>query len=543
MQKMNANGAPLFFAAFLFRYRHIERCIEQSGQVMLEVSCDRHTLLFCEQGEGRIYIGRESHPFVSGKIYPLAPGENYQLEHDRPNALKYIVLHYDAIHMVTGDPELYTRPLFEIRDRLNGFSPAQISGMLDLLHSGRQYRTDAEYSRLNVQFHKLMELIVTRYTLPKTEQSPEARVQGTIQYVDEHYAQDISVQKLARLANLRPAQFTALFRQITGRKPLEYLNYVRIEQAKEWLALSDEPLRDIASRVGFRDEYYFSRRFRKHTGLAPRQYDKSLQRQTLVQDWAGHELNIPRTPERILFYGESAGDLLALGIPVLDHASHDALTPLDLEWTVQKQPDLILFDSSNEQLYQRLSRIAPTLMYNSHADLEERMRRVGSWFGMGPEAEAWLGAYHRRSEEMWDSVQPWIRPGETASVLVHHRGARLFVMGNIGLAPFLYHPKGFIPVSKVQDAMSAGRAYKEISTESVSQYAGDRIFVMMPESDTARMATEHLFESDEWKALHAVKSGQVYKLEERVWNMGDALTSCRLQSLLPELLNGLDVSV
>ncbi|WP_337033031.1 ABC transporter substrate-binding protein [Paenibacillus illinoisensis] len=170
-----------------------------------------------------------------------------------------------------------------------------------------------------------------------------------------------------------------------------------------------------------------------------------------------------------------------------------------MEWTVQKQPDLILLDSTNEQLYQRLSRIAPTLIYNSHANLEERMRKVGSWFGMEMDAETWIGSYHRRTEEMWSSIKPWIQLGETASVLVHHRGDRLFVMGNIGLAPFLYHPQGFTPVCKVQEALAAGRAYKEISTESISQYAGDHIFVMMPESDEAREATEKLFESEEWK--------------------------------------------
>lgn len=542
MQQMIANGNPLFFSAFLFRYVHIRRHIETSEKVMLEVSCERHTLLFCEQGEGRIYIGSELHPFISGKIYPMAPGENYQLEHNRSGELRYTVLHFDAVHMVTGDPELYTRSLFEERDRMNDFSPGTLFGMLDLLESAALYQTDAEYSRLNVHFQKLMELVLSRYTLPKTEQSPDVRVQSTIQYVDEHYAQDISVQKLARLANLRPAQFTALFRQITGRKPLEYLNHVRIEQAKEWLSLSDEPLRDIAGRVGFRDEYYFSRRFRQHTGLAPRQYDRSLQRHTLVQDWAGHEVIIPGHPERILYYGDSAGDLLALGLPVLDGKAYDVLPSIDLEWTVQKQPDLILLDSTNEQLYQRLSRIAPTLIYNSHASLEERIRKVGSWFGMELDAETWIGSYHRRTEEMWSSIKPWIQLGETASVLVHHRGARLFVMGNIGLAPFLYHPQGFTPVSKVQEALAAGRAYKEISTESISQYAGDHIFVMLPESDAARAATEKLFESDEWKELPAVKKGKVYTLDEQVWNMGDALSYSRLQSQFPELLKRTDPS-
>ncbi|WP_321573899.1 ABC transporter substrate-binding protein [Paenibacillus sp. P13VS] len=75
-----------------------------------------------------------------------------------------------------------------------------------------------------------------------------------------------------------------------------------------------------------------------------------------------------------------------------------------------------------------------------------------------------------------------------------------------------------------------------MSTESISQYAGDHIFVMLPESDAARTATEKLFESDEWKELPAVKKGKVYTLDEQVWNMGDALSYSRLQSLFPELL-------
>ncbi|WP_405117813.1 AraC family transcriptional regulator [Paenibacillus sp. FSL H8-0317] len=538
MQALDADGGALFFSAFMFRLDHLVRRIEPPEQVMLEVACEKHAFLICEEGDGHLYIGHEQFPFTTGCVYPLSPGEVYQIEHRNNSELKYIIMAFDVIHVLTGDPELFTRAVFEHRNQLNGYPYAPLSGLLEQMYVIRNYKTDAEYSHLNAQFQKWMEMIITRYTSPKTEQSMEARLHSTIQYVDDHYAEEITVQKLARLAEIRPVQYTTLFRQLTGHKPLDYVNHVRIKHAKDWLRKSDEPLRDIASRVGFKDEYYFSRRFRQMTGLSPRQYDRSIQQQMLVQDWLGHDVNIPVNPERIMYYGDSAGDLLMLGIQLLEDRTYDAVAPVNVEAAVIMKPDLIIFDSSNEQQYEQLYRIAPTLAYNSHATLEERMRRLGSWFGRQPQAEQWLTSYAERTEQMWAKIHTVIEEGETASVFTYHRGARLFVMGNIGLAPMLYHPMGFRPVTKVKEALAAGRAYKEISAEAVRQYAGDHVFVMLPEEVVARQATEMLMKSPTWQALPAVQNGRVYPVEESTWNVGDALTSDRLLTLLPELLCG-----
>ncbi|QLG39768.1 AraC family transcriptional regulator [Paenibacillus sp. E222] len=536
MQALNADAGGLYFSAFMFRLAHLEQRIEPPEQVMLEVTCDKHTFLICEEGEGRLYIGYEQFPFTTGCVYPLSPSEGYQIEHGNRMELKYMVISFDVIHVLTGDPEQYTRPVFEHRNQLNGYPYAPLSGLLEQMYAIRDYQTDAEYSHLNAQFQRWMEMVITRYTSPKTEQSMESRLHSTIQYVEDHYAEEITVTKLARLADIRPVQYTTLFRQLTGHKPLDYVNHIRIKHAKDWLRKSDEPLRDIATRVGFKDEYYFSRRFRQMTGLSPRQYDRSIQQQTLVQDWLGHDVNIPARPERIMFYGDSGGDLQVLGIGLLGDQTYDAVAPVNVEEAVRMRPDLIIFDSTNEQQYDQFSRIAPTLAYNSHATLEDRICRVGSWFGKQAEAEKWLSSYQERMEKMWMKIHASIEPGETASVFTYHRGARLFVMGNIGLASLLYHSMGFRPVTKVKEALVAGRAYKEISSEAIRQYAGDHIFVLVPEEVIARQATEKLMHSPSWRALPAVQKGQVYGVEETTWNLGDAMTSNRLLTLLPELL-------
>nr|WP_285858723.1 ABC transporter substrate-binding protein [Paenibacillus sp. MER 99-2] len=225
-----------------------------------------------------------------------------------------------------------------------------------------------------------------------------------------------------------------------------------------------------------------------------------------------------------------------MDLPILHQQAYDAVQPIDVEETVEMKPDLIIFDSSDEQQFEQFSRIAPTLAYNSHATLSDRIHTIGSWFGKYAEAEAWWSTYTENEMNMWQKMQAFIQPGETASVFVYHRGARLFVMGNIGLAPMLYHPLGFQPVVKVQEALAAGRAYKEIAAEALYQYAGDRVFLMLPEDPIARQATEALMQSAVWQGLNAVKKGHVYLLEETIWNLGDALTRMNLLNLLAELL-------
>ncbi|MCK6076430.1 ABC transporter substrate-binding protein [Paenibacillus silvae] len=138
---------------------------------------------------------------------------------------------------------------------------------------------------------------------------------------------------------------------------------------------------------------------------------------------------------------------------------------------------------------------------------------------------------------MWEKQGKVIPLGKTASVLTYHRGARLFVMGNIGLAPLLYHPLGFRPVHKVQEALAAGRAYKEISANEVHEYAGNYLFLMLPQEPAARHATERLMQSPEWGNLTAVEKGRVYPLEELVWNSDDAQTCEQLLGKLPDLLD------
>lgn len=93
-----------------------------------------------------------------------------------------------------------------------------------------------------------------------------------IRYISQNFSRPLTLDETAQHVHLNPAYFSTLFKQSTGSSFKEYLNMVRIEESKRLLANTDHSIIDIALATGFEDQSYFSKVFKKYTGLTPRQY-------------------------------------------------------------------------------------------------------------------------------------------------------------------------------------------------------------------------------------------------------------------------------
>jgi AraC-like DNA-binding protein len=82
----------------------------------------------------------------------------------------------------------------------------------------------------------------------------------------------LRLAELAELAELSPSQFTRAFRLALGTSPIDWLRQTRIEQAKRRLRESGDTLKEIAAQVGYGDQFYFSRDFKRMTGQTPRDF-------------------------------------------------------------------------------------------------------------------------------------------------------------------------------------------------------------------------------------------------------------------------------
>jgi AraC-like DNA-binding protein len=105
---------------------------------------------------------------------------------------------------------------------------------------------------------------------------PPRVVRRLREHIDSNIGQRISVEALAKLANLSIWYFARAFKQSVGVTPHNYLMRQRVERAMELLSGTDMRLSEIALATGFADQSHFSRRFRQHVGMSPRDYRWSI---------------------------------------------------------------------------------------------------------------------------------------------------------------------------------------------------------------------------------------------------------------------------
>ena len=89
------------------------------------------------------------------------------------------------------------------------------------------------------------------------------------EYIEQNYRSDISINEVAGIMNVTPTHLCMVMRKNIAMTPLEYLNILRIGEAKRLMMETSMNISEIAFEAGFKDHNYFSRLFRKKTGFSP----------------------------------------------------------------------------------------------------------------------------------------------------------------------------------------------------------------------------------------------------------------------------------
>ncbi|WP_070000908.1 helix-turn-helix domain-containing protein [Cellulosilyticum sp. I15G10I2] len=97
-------------------------------------------------------------------------------------------------------------------------------------------------------------------------------IKRAIQYIKQNYMNKITLEEVASAVHVSPNYFSKIFKEESGINFATYLNQIRIEGAKKLLAADETSLADVAYLAGFEDQSYFSRVFKKYTGLSPKRY-------------------------------------------------------------------------------------------------------------------------------------------------------------------------------------------------------------------------------------------------------------------------------
>jgi AraC-like DNA-binding protein len=212
-----------------------------------------------------------------GKMFMLGPGIRHQeLPGDAPP--RYIAV------MIAK--KLFEREVRAYRNasikHIESMFFDVVPGLLPLL---KRFMAEADQAfpgskaildALSVQIcHSIMRGLL-KISAPHDKLSERVEVNRVIEHLHSHIEEKLTVGSLASVACLSPSHFLRVFKQETGKSPMEYVNDLRMERVKKLLLAGDKSMTQIALDCGFGSPSYLSACFHKQYKLTPSEYQRSL---------------------------------------------------------------------------------------------------------------------------------------------------------------------------------------------------------------------------------------------------------------------------
>ncbi|MBB1124076.1 AraC family transcriptional regulator [Limosilactobacillus albertensis] len=123
--------------------------------------------------------------------------------------------------------------------------------------------------------------LVTEYPNKREKDSSEAnkQMQLAIYYLQENYRNsDCTITSLCHHINISRSYLYTIFKREMNLSPQKYLSQLRMEDAKQLLLNSNNPIQDIAHRVGYKDEFTFSKAFKRYDGFSPQMFRNNIRK-------------------------------------------------------------------------------------------------------------------------------------------------------------------------------------------------------------------------------------------------------------------------
>ena len=114
---------------------------------------------------------------------------------------------------------------------------------------------------------------------------PFRELDDVVDHVVSRYAEPLDVRHLARMVGLSVSQFDRRFKRFLQTTPQEFILRVRVHAARRMLVATDKSVAEIALATGFCDQSYFTKQFKRQTGMPPSHYRRAYQDKTTAAAW------------------------------------------------------------------------------------------------------------------------------------------------------------------------------------------------------------------------------------------------------------------
>lgn len=240
---------------------------------------DSYELLYLYSGERCFFINDRTFKMQAGDLCLIHPNVLHRATSEGCPECEGILLYFHERFLSPNQP---LHELFSIDDiyvTLPVYERTVVEELFQkMLH---EYKTREPGYTLNLQGLTLQLLALLGRWLKKHQAkdihfpSPmHQKISEIARYINHHYQEDLSLESLAHRFYISPSYLSKIFKRVTNFTLIEYLNNVRVKEAKRLLLETEKKVVEIAEEVGFGSITHFGRVFKEITGHPPAYYRK-----------------------------------------------------------------------------------------------------------------------------------------------------------------------------------------------------------------------------------------------------------------------------
>ncbi|WP_346839480.1 AraC family transcriptional regulator [Microbulbifer sp. SAOS-129_SWC] len=246
-----------------------------AGHHMIRDHHDDYLLLFCETGIGELEAGNFCGSVENGDVVVLPRGLPHRYRADDANPWTIFWCHFRG---GLADAFLAHAGLTRSMPLLKGVAePALKSSFKSLLSIARTGYGKAAFVHSANQLRQILTLLA-RLQKKRAQRQKGFDYEVIRNYMRDNLDQMLSLEELAALCNLSKYHFAHKYKELTGYAPLQHFIHMKVERACFLIDSTRFSVAQISFQLGYDDPLYFSRVFKRVTGLSPSKYRNSMHR-------------------------------------------------------------------------------------------------------------------------------------------------------------------------------------------------------------------------------------------------------------------------
>ena len=247
------------------------------------------SIIWMQQGSAELSIGYISCRVTGGNMIFLMPFQPFSFTDCEDAAMTVIQFHPEFFCMFKHAGEIsfynvlfnnvYQKPVIHIEGKNIPLFTGIISGMLAELSNGEPGKHDLIVALLKTFFIYASRIKMARDNRGISELAPSDEpviLQNLQEAIEAHFREKHSPADFALLLHVTPKNLSRITKQYYNKTLSEIIADRIIAEAKRDLYMTGKTVKNIAYDLGFRDEFYFSKYFKKNVGISPQAYRKAM---------------------------------------------------------------------------------------------------------------------------------------------------------------------------------------------------------------------------------------------------------------------------